>query len=174
LYVGILEPRKNLVRLIHAFERYRAAGGDAALVIAGRIGWKAAEIERAARDSSVSTDIYMIGYVDDAHLPALISGAHAFTFPSLYEGFGAPPVEALMFDVPVLAANASCLPEILGDAAMYVDPLNEEDIATGLRQIDTDTQLRERLIHAGKTQRSLYSADNTAKGILRLYDLSAL
>lgn len=171
LYVGILEPRKNLVRLVHAFEQYRAHGGDAALVLGGRMGWKSAELQDAIRVSPAAEHIHLPGFLSDEQLPGVISAAHAFVYPSLYEGFGIPPVEALMFDVPVLSSTAASLPEVLGDAALLVDPLDTDVIAAGLRRIDDDTALRTDLVARGRLRRARYGADASAAAVLSLYDL---
>lgn len=172
-YVGVIEPRKNLTRLIAAFVKYRQESGDADLVIGGNIGWKATEIVNAAHTSPFAAHIHFTGYISDELLPGVMAGAHAFVYPSIQEGFGIPPVEALMFDVPVLSSNASCLPEVLGNAALLVNPLDVNSIAAGLHTIDTDNNLRQRLITNGKTQRLLYSAEKTAARIECIYDLLA-
>ncbi|MFO7171230.1 MAG: glycosyltransferase family 1 protein, partial [Chloroflexota bacterium] len=129
LYVGTLQPRKNLVRLIEAFARVIGEGDGAAncrlrLVIAGKRGWLAEPIERRAAELGLGDRVRFAGYVPDEDLPALMAGALAFVFPSLYEGFGLPVLEAMAAGTPVLTSTTSSLPEVAGGAALLVDPLS--------------------------------------------------
>jgi glycosyltransferase involved in cell wall biosynthesis len=119
LFVGTLEPRKNIPFLVEVFEKM--TGFDGYLVIAGSCGWKYEPILEAMKQSSRAAGIRHIGYVPDEQLPALYAGAEAFLYPSLYEGFGMPPLEAMACGTPVVSSSAASMPEALGDAAMFVD-----------------------------------------------------
>ena len=123
--LGSIQPRKNLVRLIHAYsslwkERQNLAMPQ--LVIAGKRGWLEGETMRAAELSAAAQDIRFIGYVAEEDLPALFSGAICFVYPSYFEGFGLPVLEAMQCGAPVIAGNRTSLPEVVGDAAVLVDP----------------------------------------------------
>ena len=163
LFVGNFNPRKNLERLILAFNRMKAATGlPHALVIAGEHGWKF-DRESALRGVDCADQIRFIGFVPDEDMAALYSLAEAFTFPTLYEGFGIPVIEAQRCGTPVLTSNTSSLPEVGGDGAVYVDPRDEADIADGLARVLTDEALRERLVRAGYANAERYSWDASAE-----------
>jgi glycosyltransferase involved in cell wall biosynthesis len=136
LFVGTLEPRKNLPRLIEAFARLLARNepetAQLALVLAGRKGWLYDEIFASVARSGLQSRVHFLDFVEDAHLPALYNLARAFVYPSLYEGFGLPVLEALACGVPTLSAAVSSLPEVAGDAAILVDPLDVDAIAAGI------------------------------------------
>lgn len=153
LYVGTLQPRKNLVRLIDAFDRVRHSCSQRlpglCLVLAGQRGWLSEDIFRRVEQLQLQEHVIFPGFVADEDLPALLSGALAFAFPSLYEGFGIPLLEAQACGAPVLASNTSSLPEVAGDAALLVDPLNVDAIARGLERLLFDEALRQRLRLAG-------------------------
>jgi glycosyltransferase involved in cell wall biosynthesis len=143
LYVGTIQPRKNLERLLRAYAR--AAKGQAhfpQLLIAGRVGWLSEGIVALAQQLGVAGRVRLLGYVPDEHVPALLGGALAFTYVSLHEGFGMPVLEAMACGTPVLTSNTSALPEVAGDAALLVDPLNETAIAEGLLRLADDPVLR--------------------------------
>ena len=165
LYVGNFNPRKNLERLIRACDLMKAATGlPHALVIAGEQGWK---FDRAAALSGVehAAQVRFIGFVPDEDMPALYTLADAFAFPTLYEGFGIPVIEAQQCGTPVLTADCSCIPEIGGDGAVYVDPYSETDIADGLARILTDGALRQRLSEAGYRNATRYSWQASAEAL---------
>lgn len=131
LYVGTLEPRKNLPRLLAAYDQ-AATELPQQLVIAGRAGWKVAGIQQALAVMQHSTRVHFPGFVEDADLPAVLSAAEGFVWPSLFEGFGLPPLEALACGVPVLTSHTSSLPELFAGHALLVDPASTADIALGL------------------------------------------
>lgn len=168
LYLGTLHPRKNLARLLEAFEMATATLNNPTLklVIAGKPGWLYDEI--LARAQRLAGRVILPGYVPDEDKAALLSGALAYVFPSLYEGFGLPLLEAMACGVPVLAGNGSSLPEVAGPAARYVDPRQPTDIAAGLCQIITDDDLRERLVTAGYRQVQKFSWRKAAGQILEI------
>ena len=164
LYVGTIEPRKNLVRLIRAYELLRAEGGVShQLVLAGGSGWQNAEILQAARDSRYSEDIRFTGYLSEAEKNGLYRGADLFVFPSLYEGFGMPPLEAMHWGCPVLVSRAASLPEVVGDAAETADPLDEADIAAGIRRVLSDPAYANTLREKGYAQTRAFSWEDSAR-----------
>lgn len=137
LYVGTLEPRKNLPRLIAAYARI-AKDTHCDLVIAGREGWKVDTMRAAVAESGCAERIHFPGYLPQEALPAALSAARAFVWPSLFEGFGLPPLEAMASGCPVLTSNTSSLPEVTGDAALLVDPQNIDAIADALLTLGND------------------------------------
>ena len=162
LYVGTLEPRKNLPRLIEAYDRI-AATCDHDLVIAGREGWKFAGIYEAATNARHSTRIHFIGFVDDSLLPALLSAASVFVWPSLWEGFGLPPLEAMACGTPVVTSNTSSLPEVVGDAALRVQPEDVEAISEAMRSLAGDAELRASFERLGLERASKFTWERTAE-----------
>jgi glycosyltransferase involved in cell wall biosynthesis len=167
LYLGTLQPRKNLSRLITAFATLPHAP---CLVLAGKPGWYAQPLFDQVRDHHPSTSILFPGYIEAADKSALLSGATAFVFPSLYEGFGFPVLEAMQCGVPVLCSDASSLPEVAGEAALLIDPLSVESIAHSLTQITGDGALRRKLIDAGYAQAKKFSWQACADAVLSVFD----
>ncbi len=165
LFVSTIEPRKNLDALIDAFDTLRASGEySGSLVVAGRVGWKAeATARRLRRDGIVHLD-----YVKPSQLAALYSGAEAFVFPSIYEGFGFPMLEAMAQGVPVVAARSSSLPEIGGDAALYFDLDHPEQLTAQIRRIVSESALREELIARGRKRSAEFRWDRAAKETLNV------
>ncbi len=164
LFVGTLEPRKNLLRLIEAFGR---VAGDHALVLAGAPGWDYHEVFRAAERAG--SRVKLTGYVGPLELEALFAGATLFAYPSLYEGFGLPVLEAMARGVPVLTSQISSLAEVGEGAGLMVDPHDTESIADGLQDLLSDAGLRERLRAAGKAKAASYTWEKTARGTLAAY-----
>jgi glycosyltransferase involved in cell wall biosynthesis len=162
LFVGTLEPRKNLVRLLQAWDRAYDTGLPP-LVIAGRRGWKADPIFAALRQLRHKEALHRPGFVADDDLPALLSAAQAFLWPSLMEGFGLPPLEAMACGAPVLTSNLSSMPEVTGNAALLVDPTSETEIAGALTALAHEDRLCASLSEAGLRQAALFSWENTAR-----------
>ncbi len=169
LAVSTIEPRKNYTRLLQAFERLHAEGLSEALVIVGRKGWLFEAFFHALELSPARQAVRFPGYVLDDDLPALYAGAQAFAFPSLAEGFGLPLLEAMACGTPSVASNVTSLPEIGGDAAVLVDPLDVEAIYTGLRRVLTDAALREALRERGLRRAAQFSWERAARETLALY-----
>ena len=153
LYVGTLHPRKNLARLVQAFaslpDSLRSQFPGLRLVLAGQKGWLYQDIIDQVHKLGLKSRVILTGYVPDEHLPALLSGALAFAFPSLHEGFGFPVLEAMACGVPVVCSDSSSLPEVAGDAALLVDPLDVDALAGALAQVMVDEGLRRRLVGRG-------------------------
>jgi len=168
LFVGTLEPRKNLVRLIAAFAQLTAGGAypNLHLVIAGRRGWLYEEIFATVDRLDLAERVRFLDFVDDAHLPGVYNLANAFVYPSLYEGFGLPVLEALACGTPVVTASVSSLPEVVGDAAVLVDPLDHAAIASGIARALGE---HERLRAAGPSQAQHFSWDSAAAGLIDIY-----
>jgi glycosyltransferase involved in cell wall biosynthesis len=139
LYVGSIEPRKNLLRLLEAYARLREWSPKWKLVIVGaRNYWKSSPVAQAVERMGLQGQVKFTGYVPDEDLPALYNGADLFCFPSLYEGFGLPVLEAMACGTPVVTSNTSSLPEVAGEAALLVDPYDVEAIAAAMRRVLED------------------------------------
>lgn len=163
LFVGNFNPRKNLKRLITAFDLMKQRSGlPISLVIAGGQGWKFDPLN-ALKGVSFAQDVNFIGYVPDEEIAALYSAAELFVFPSLYEGFGIPVIEAQKCGTPVITSNTSALPEIGGDAAVYVDPLNVDELAHEMEIVLQSNTLRESLIAKGKENAARFSWEESAQ-----------
>ena len=168
LAVGNLQPRKNLIRLIEAYNRLLSARRiDVDLLIVGPSHFRAHEIVQAA--DAAAGRIRFTGYVGDRQLAACYRCAAAFIFPSLYEGFGSPPLEAMAHGLPVASSSAGSLPEVCGAAALFFDPFQVDSIANALEKILGDSALRERLTEAGRARVAGYSWKSNAARILDLY-----
>ena len=171
LFVGNVEPRKNLLALIEAYGRLRKDTRRAPpLAIAGGEGWRNRLIHKAAAASPFAADIRVLGYVPDTDLPALMNGALAFVYPSVYEGFGLPPLEAMACGTPVITSNRSSLPEVVGDAALLVDPDDRAGLAGAMARIVDEESLREELRERGLKQAQRFSWEETARLTLRVYE----
>lgn len=178
LYVGTLHPRKNLVRLVQAFALLTASldsvSQDSAsplqLVLAGQKGWLYDDILAQVRKLDLNERVLLTGYLPPADLPALLSGALAFVFPSLYEGFGLPVLEAMACGTPVICSNVSSLPEVAGDAALLVDPLDVEALAAALEQVVVEPKLRRALVQRGFRQAARFSWRRCARETLQVLE----
>jgi glycosyltransferase involved in cell wall biosynthesis len=169
LYLGTLEPRKNLPTLIEAYGMARHSGIEHGLVIAGGKGWYDEPIYEAVRVTGFEEDILLIGYVPSEHLAALYGGADLFVYPSLYEGFGLPPLEAMACGVPVLVSNVSAMPEVVGKGGVTVNPREPKQIAEAMLSLLGDEDRRRVLAEAGLERAARYSWENTARLTAALY-----
>jgi alpha-1,3-rhamnosyl/mannosyltransferase len=167
LFMGTIEPRKNLLRLLHAAELAGSRIGP--LVIAGANGWGSDEVASRIHSLQRAGRLTYLGYVPDEVRPALISGARAFVYPSLYEGFGLPILESMSCGVPVLASNVSSLPEVVGDAGVMVDPQDVDAIAAGMTRLWQDDALRRELAAKGLKRARSFSWERTASQTLSVY-----
>ncbi len=172
LAVGTLEPRKNLTTLLQVFARLRRDGGvdpELHLVLAGARGWLDEPIFRTVRSLGLENAVRFPGFIDDDDLPAVYSGAALFAFPSLYEGFGLPLLEAMACGVPVVTSNISSMPEVAGDAAVLVDPRDADGLAAAIARVLRDEALRDRLRGAGLARAREFSWEATARRTLDAY-----
>jgi glycosyltransferase involved in cell wall biosynthesis len=169
LFVGTIEPRKNLSRLLVAFEAVYADGLTDGLVIVGKRGWLYDDFFAALEQSPARDRVILPGYVPDDDLPAVYAGAQAFVFPSLYEGFGLPVLEAMACGTPVLASRASSLPEVGGQAAFYFDPTSVEEMADNVRRLLRDNALKEEMQVEGLAQAARFSWEKAAAETKAVY-----
>lgn len=180
LHVGTLQPRKNLVRLIEAFGTValqssisnpaplRSGGDGLQLLLAGRPGWLSAPVLAKAREHAGA--VRVLEYVPDEDLAGLYSGARAFIFPSLYEGFGFPVLEAMACGAPVICSNTSSLPELAGEAALLVDPLDTSALASAILRILSEADLCGRLVEKGSAQIQKFSWAKAAQEALAVLE----
>lgn len=174
LSTGTLEPRKNLARLIEAHARLRQRFQTAPpLFIAGGRGWLYEDVlESAQREGQ--DHVRLLGYVPDQHLPSLYSMAELFVFPSLYEGFGLPPLEAMACGTPVVCSNRPSLPEVVGDAALMVDPEDEDALCEAMQNVLVDPSTRQALSRKGLSQAQRFTWTQAAERLLEAYERAAL
>jgi glycosyltransferase involved in cell wall biosynthesis len=173
LSVGSIQPRKNLARLVKAYASLR--GGNSAdklpkLVLVGKCAWLYDETLRALDETGIRDAVVLTGYVPETDLPALYSGALCFVYPSYFEGFGLPPLEAMKCGAPVIVGNRTSLPEVVGDAALAVDPFDVEAIANAIRLLMDDPLLREKLSLKGQERAREFDWRETARKTLRVYE----
>ena len=171
LFVGNIEPRKNLTRLVEAYALLlRRSHYRGPLILAGGQGWRNSEIFRCVEELELEKHVKFLGYVPDDVMPALMSGAEIFIYPSLYEGFGLPPLEAMACGTPVITSNVSSLPEVVGDAALMVDPHDVVALADAMHRVLTDRELREEMRRRGLERANEFSWEETARQTLRVYE----
>ncbi len=169
LYVGTIEPRKNLVALLEAYRALRDRGRNERLVIAGRQGWHAAPFLRRLRQLGLQHEVILPGHIDDRDLPALYSAAKVFVFPSLYEGFGLPVLEAMACGTPVICSDASSLPEVAGEAALLVPPRDVGGLAEAMGAVLSDGALRAELARRGLARARLFTWEKAAHAMQAVY-----
>jgi glycosyltransferase involved in cell wall biosynthesis len=173
LTVGSIQPRKNLVRLIKAYADLRGAHSSnrcPKLVIVGKCAWLYDETLRALEETGVRDSVVLTGYVPESDLPALYSGALCFVYPSYFEGFGLPPLEAMKCGAPVIVGNATSLPEVVGDAALKVDPFDVSAITAAMDQLINNSQLRQELSVKGQARAKMFDWNDTARRTLAVYE----
>lgn len=176
LTVGSIQPRKNLVRLITAYAslcRTRPANSLPQLVIVGKRAWLYAETLRAIDEIRSDASVIATGYVPEADLPALYSGARCFVYPSYFEGFGLPPLEAMQCGAPVIAGDRTSLPEVVGDAGLLVDPFDNDAIANAIANVIDDANLRTKLREKGLSRARMFDWRKTAARTLEVYKQAA-
>jgi glycosyltransferase involved in cell wall biosynthesis len=171
LHVGTIEPRKNLERLVEAYHQIRKLTPAPApkLVLAGARGWKFGGVFERVEVLGLKGEVVFLGKVDADVLPALYNGAVLFVYPSLYEGFGLPPLEAMACGTPVIASNTSALPEVVGDAGVTVNPTDTQALAAAMVSLLNDAERRAELAARGLARAKLFSWERAAGEMLKIY-----
>ncbi len=170
LFVGTIEPRKNLKKLIEAFGEFKKSGpAEHKLVIAGGRGWQYEDIFKAVGKLGLSKEIIFPDYIPERDLPLIYNAADLFVYPSLYEGFGLPVLEAMACGVAVITSNVSSLPEVAGDAAVLVDPDDTRAIAEAMENVLQDNDLKRKMIENGLKRAAMFSWQEMAKKTLEVY-----
>lgn len=169
MHVGSPFPHKNLERLISAFEILRATHPDLQLVLAGKKEYYFSQLQKLIDTSPAKSDIIIPGFVTDGELKWLYTNTEAYVLPALSEGFGLPGLEAMVYGCPLVSSDATCLPEIYGNAAHYFDPTSAQDIAQKVDEVISDKQLQKQLIQKGAKQLQKYSWERMAKQTLTIY-----
>ncbi|HZF38619.1 MAG TPA: glycosyltransferase family 1 protein, partial [Blastocatellia bacterium] len=171
LYVGTIEPRKNLLTLIRAYdELLRTTPLRPQLVLAGGRGWLCDEVFKLAEDLKLQDQVHFTGYVEDGDLPALYSAAEAFVYPSFYEGFGLPPLEAMACGAPVITSDVSSLPEVVGKAGLTHAPNNTRALTEAMAKLLGDETTREHFKREGLKQAAKFSWERAARETQSIYD----
>lgn len=171
LYLGTLEPRKNVTLIIKAYYqlKHQSVKKMPQLVLAGKKGWGYDDIFRLIKEYKLETDVIFTGYVTEEEKVALLKGAVCFIYPSLYEGFGMPPLEAMACGTPVIASNAASLPEVIGDSGILIDPESIEDLKKSMLEINENSQLRNKLSYEGAKRAQNYDWRKIAVQLKELY-----
>ena len=171
LYVGTIEPRKNLLTLLRAYdELLRTTQHTPQLILAGGKGWLFDEIFQLVNQLQLQDQVKFTGYVPDADLPALYSGALAFVYPSLYEGFGLPPLEAMACGAPVITTNVTSLPEVVGDAGLLHDPTDTRALTQAMAMLLDDADARSHYKYAGLERAKSFSWERAARETQLVYE----
>jgi len=173
LAVGTIEPRKDYPLLVRSFDAVVAAHPDVALVVVGSDGWAAAAFAEAVAASPARSRIVRPGYLDDAGLAAVLRGASVLAYPSRYEGFGFPPLQAMAAGVPVVATAAGAVPEVVGDGAWLVPPADADALAARLVEALSGDAAVEALVTRGRARASAFSWERCADGLAGLYRAAA-
>jgi glycosyltransferase involved in cell wall biosynthesis len=169
LYTGGINPRKNIIALLKAFALLCPSHPQLQLVIVGKPQWRATPLEAASQQLGIAERIRLVGYVADADLPTLYRAASCFVFPSLYEGFGLPPLEALACGTPVVCSNSSSLPEVVGDAALLVEPHDISGLARAIERVLDEPELAAELRARGLRRAAGFSWERTARITVEIY-----
>ncbi|MDR5729772.1 MAG: glycosyltransferase family 1 protein [Terriglobia bacterium] len=174
LTVGRIEPRKNPIQVLRAYDMFRRSVPDAPkLVFAGMKTWSAKQFDRTVSQLGLQNSIIQLGYVPQEYLPALYAASEFAVYASLWEGFGLPVLEAYASGTPLIASRTTSLPEVSGGACLLVDPNSAEDIAAAMRTLHADPALRERLVSLGHKRVASFSWDRTAQETLNIYSALA-
>jgi glycosyltransferase involved in cell wall biosynthesis len=169
LHIGTLNPRKNLLFLIKVFYQVAKTHRDLSLVITGKKGWYYQELFDMADKLKLKDRIIFTGYIDDCDKPVLYNGASLFVFPSIYEGFGLPPLEAMKCSIPVISSNTSSMPEVLGDAGILLSPYDKNNWVRSINDVLSNAKLRKKLSSLSQKQANKFSWEKTAKETIKIY-----
>jgi len=169
LYLGTLEPRKNLAMLVRAFAQLKHEYPEAVLVLAGGIGWLVDEVFAAIESCGVKESVVLPGYVPAAEKALWYAAATAFVFPSRYEGFGLPPLEAMACGTPVITSNAASLPEVVGEAGLLIAPDDVSGWVAALKRVWSDAPYRAELADRGVKRAQQFTWQATARQIVQAY-----
>lgn len=174
LFTGGIHPRKNLLNLLKAFSLFKKwQHSNMKLLVAGRLAWSYDEVLDKLKTYRYRNDVVLLDYLPEEQLARLTAAAYALVYPSYFEGFGLPLLEAMQSGVPVITSNTSSMPEVGGDAALYADPADPDAIAKHMLHIYRDESLRSRLVEAGKEQAARFSWDNSAEQLWQTISLAA-
>lgn len=169
IYVGNFEPRKNIPGLIRAFARLRPKDINCWLVLAGTRGWQDSAIFSTLEELNLADRVLLPGFISQADLPAIYSSSIALVYPSRYEGFGLPVLEAMACGAPVITSNISSMPEIVGDAGILIDPTDEDELADAMHRVSSNNGLRAQLAGTGINRAKSFSWDRAARETLSVY-----
>ncbi len=168
-YVGAVHPRKNVHRLITAFDQFKQkTNSEVQLLIGGRFAWQTGPVKTAFDQAKHQEDIHFLGYLSEADLKQIMASAMAFVYPSLFEGFGIPVLEAMHSGVPVISSNVSSLPEVTGEAGILIDPNSVEALTTAMVKMASDSAFRQQLIEKGKEQKQQFDWDRSAEAVYHI------
>lgn len=167
LYLGTLEPRKNIERLIKGFNKTKK--NNIKLVIAGGKGWLYDDVFKLVKKLNLEEKVIFTGYIDEKDIVLLYNAATLFVYPSLYEGFGLPPLEAMACGTPVITSNLSSLPEVVGDAAITVNPNNVKDLIEAIDKVLNNKELQRKMIQKGLKRANKFTWKNTARETIKVY-----
>lgn len=170
LFIGRVEARKNLTTLIKAFHKLKKSGLSHKLAIIGGMGWQHQEVLREIKRLDLQSEVVFPGYVPEEDLVKFYNAADLFVYPSLYEGFGLPPLEAMACGTPVVTSNTSSLPEVVGDAGIMVDPLDVDALADSMHRVLTEDALHENLRNMGIARAQEFSWEKTARKTWQIYE----
>ncbi len=166
-YVGAVQPRKNISRMIQAFDLFSEAHPECQLLIAGRSAWKMEQIKKTYEESKHRDKIQFLGYVEDQNMAKIMAAAECFIYPSLFEGFGVPILEAMQCAVPIITSKDSAMSEVAGNAALLVDPENVNDISVAMIKVFDNKSLSKELVQNGNAQKEKYNWNTSA---IKMYE----
>jgi len=170
LFVGTIEPRKNITGLVSAYAKIKKNGCEHKLVVVGKRGWSYREIFTTIKNLNLENEVIFTGYVDAEDLPFIYNGASVFVYPSFYEGFGIPILEAMSCGVPVVTSNVSSLPEITGEAALLIEPENIEVMSASIDKVLKDPDIANNMIQKGLDRAKLFSLEKMVKETVEVYN----